>query len=158
MKKSLLAAIFGAAALLPLAAQAEVAFTDGRATLHAGPGREFPRIDRLRSNVRVNLYGCIDGFSWCDVSIGRERGWVDGDSLFVPYQGRRVRVMEYGSRINVPMVRFNWGYWDNYYRGRGFYRDRDHWRRQDFARRWSDADGDGVPNRFDDRPRNPYRN
>ena len=157
MKKTLFASLFGAALMLPLAAQAETAFTSGSVSLRSGPSEEFPRIDRLRSNQRVNLHGCIDRFDWCDVSVGRDRGWVDGSRLVIPYQGRRVRVMEYGPRINVPMLSFNFGYWDDHYRGRGFYRDRDNWRGRDFARRW-DRDGDGVPNRFDDRPNNPRRN
>ncbi|MDM0046965.1 hypothetical protein QTH91_20910 [Variovorax dokdonensis] len=37
-----------------------------------------------------------------------------------------------------------------------YYRDRGHYHRQYNARRW-DRDGDGVPNRHDRRPGNPYR-
>jgi len=36
------------------------------------------------------------------------------------------------------------------------YRDRGHYHREYNARRW-DRDGDGVPNRHDRRPNNPYR-
>ncbi len=165
MKKFLISAVLGAAMLVPALAKAEVAFTSDSMIVRAGPGHDYPRIDRLPPNMRVRLYGCIDRFDWCDVSFGGIRGWVDGERLFVPYQGRRVRVIEYGPRLSLPLVSFGFdSYWDEHYRRHGFYRERDHWRsfrdrdHDGVPNRFDrDRDGDGVPNRFDRQPNNPRR-
>ena len=157
MKKTLLASLFGAALMVPLAANAEFAFTARPTALRAGPGTDYPRLNRIPPNVRVYMHGCLSGFDWCDVTVGRERGWIDGERLVVPYQGRRMSVIEIGPRARLPVLGFHFdNYWDeNYGRRHTFYRDRDRWRR-DFAQR-PDRDRDGVPNRFDDYPNNPRR-
>ena len=159
MKKMLLASLFGAALMVPLAAKAEFAFTARGTALRAGPGNDYPRLDRIPANVRVYLHGCIDRYEWCDVTVGRERGWIDGDRLVYPYEGRRMSIIEIGPRARLPILGFHFdNYWDeNYANGRrhSFYRDRDRWRPQDFARR--DSDRDGTPNRFDSQPYNPRR-
>ena len=163
MKKFFLATVLGAALMVPAAANAAVAYLTNPTSLRAGPGRDFPRLDRLPPNARVELYGCVDRFDWCDVRFGRVRGWIDGDNLYVPWQGRRVRVMEYGPRLSLPVISFRFdNYWNDHYRGRPFYRERDRFRA--FADRDRDGipnrvdrdrDGDGVPNRFDRNPNNP---
>lgn len=57
---------------------------------------------------------------------------------------------------------YGYGYGrDNYYRhgrghGDGYYGHRDYGHRDYRGARW-DRDGDGVPNRYDRRPGNPYR-
>ena len=156
MKKMLLASLFSAALMVPLAAKAEFAFTARGTALRAGPGNDYPRLDRIPPNVRVYLHGCLSGFDWCDVTVGRYRGWIDGDRLVVPYQGRRMSVIEIGPRARLPLLAFHFdNYWDENYGRRSFYRDRDRWRR-DFAQRY-DRDHDGVPNRFDDHTNDPRR-
>jgi uncharacterized protein YraI len=169
MKAKYLASVLAAAFMLPAAAHAQTAYTADSLTMRAGPGRDYPRIERLSRNSRVFIHGCVDRFDWCDVSRGRLRGWVDGDALMIPYEGRRLRVLEYGPRLDVPVISFRFdNYWNDNYRRHSFYRDRDRWREYRSARRDQDfdgvpnrvdrdRDGDGVPNRWDDRPRNPYR-
>jgi uncharacterized protein YraI len=152
MKKTVLtkvlgAAVLGAALMVSTAASAAVAYLTSPTSLRAGPGGDFPRLDRLPPNARVELLGCVDRFDWCDVRFGRMRGWVDGDNLFVPWQGRRVRVMEYGPRLSLPVISFRFdNYWDEHYRGRPFYRERERFRA------FADRDHDGIPNRFDRTP------
>jgi uncharacterized protein YraI len=141
---------------IPAVAEAAPGFTDSRVALRAGPGGDYPRIETLQRNTRVNIHGCIRRYDWCDVSIGRIRGWVPADELMFRYQGRPVRVMEYGPRISLPTLTFSFDtYWDNNYRRSNFYRDRDRyravWRR--------DQDRDGIPNAFDrDRDGDGVRN
>jgi uncharacterized protein YraI len=127
-----------------------------RLSLHAGPGNDYPRIDRIPRDARVAVHGCIRAYDWCDVTFRGHRGWVDGDSLAIFDGRRRLVIREYGARYNVPVVTFGFGdYWDSHYRGRPFYRDRDHWNQR--ARR--DQDRDGVPDRFDrDRDGDGVRN
>ena len=138
------ATVLGAALFAPVAANAAVAYLTDSTSLRAGPGRDFPRIERLPSNVRVELYGCIDRFDWCDVRVGRMRGWVDGDDLTVPWRGRRVGIIEYGPRLSLPLISFRIdNYWDEHYRRHTFYRDRDRYRA------FADRDHDSIPNRFD---------
>jgi len=151
MKMRIAVPLLAAAVLATAAAEAATGFTTERLTMRAGPGRDYPVIQTVSRNTRVTVHGCIQRYDWCDVSRGRARGWVDGDSLTVPYQGRRVRVMEFGPRIQLPMLTFNFDtYWDSNYRRASFYRDRDSWRER--WRGWNnmrDQDRDGVPNRFD---------
>ncbi len=173
MKLRLIIPTLAAALLVSVAADAATGYTTGRLNLRAGPGRDYPTIEVLRRDTRVTVFGCLDRFDWCDVQRGRQRGWVDGDSLVIPYQGRRVGIIEYGPRLRLPMLTFSFdNYWDTYYRRAGFYRDRDSWRER--WRGWSnrvdqdhdgipnridrDRDNDGVPNRRDDAPNNPRRN
>lgn len=131
---------------IPAAAQAAPGFTDGRVALRAGPGYDYPRVTDLGRNTRVNIHGCIRRYDWCDVSVRGVRGWVPSNDLMFRYQGRPVRVVEYGPRIALPTLTFSFDtYWTDNYRRSGFYRDRDRYR--EFARR--DNDRDGIPNRFD---------
>lgn len=141
---------------LPAAAQAAQGFTEGRVALRAGPDNDYPRVTTLNRNTRVQIHGCINRYDWCDVSVRGARGWVEGEDLRLRYQGRPVRVIEYGPRIALPMLTFSFDtYWNDNYRRSGFYRDRDRYR--DYARR--DQDRDGIPNRFDrDRDGDGIRN
>jgi len=161
MKARFLIPVLAAAIFLPVAAaSAATGYTTDNLTMRAGPGGEYPRIDRLPRGAKVNVHGCIDRFDWCDVTFRGRRGWVDGDEITVPYRGRRVAIMEYGPRISVPVISFSFDtYWDSHYRRASFYRDRDNWRER--WRGWSrvDQDRDGIPNRFDrDRDGDGVRN
>jgi hypothetical protein len=69
-------------------------------------------------------------------------------------------------------VAYSDGYWDNAHRWHRWHNAREHreWRARYHDRYypkahghyhnsgWRDRDGDGVPNRFDSRPNNPWRN
>ena len=182
LSRARLAAPFAVLALaIPAMAQAAPGMTDSRVQLRAGPGYDYPRVTNLARNTRVNVHGCIRRYDWCDVSVRGIRGWMPADDLRLRYQGRVVRVPEYGPRIALPTLTFSFDtYWDDNYRRSNFYRDRDRWREQarrdqdrdgvpnrldrdrdgDGVRnnRDRDRDGDGTPNRRDDRPNDPRRN
>ncbi|MFT3762773.1 MAG: SH3 domain-containing protein [Pseudoxanthomonas sp.] len=113
---------------VPAIASAETAYTNASVNLRTGPDAGYPRIVTLRAGQRVEIYGCINDWSWCDVGVGRERGWISSGYLDYDYRGRRVGVSRYGAEIGLPVLSFVLGaYWDNHYRGKSWYSQRGHW-------------------------------
>jgi uncharacterized protein YraI len=121
-------AFFGALAAPGVAAAAN-AYTTGNVNSRAGPSVNFPRVSTLPAGVAVTIHGCLSDLGWCDTSWRGQRGWVSGRYLEYLYNERRVLVGEYGRRIGVPIISFQFGnYWDRYYSDRPWYRDRPRWR------------------------------
>jgi uncharacterized protein YraI len=121
-----------AAALLPVEPLAQVvvtrpipttqAFTTAAVNLRAGPDRSFPLVSWLQGGTPVTVFGCLNGWHWCDVAFGFNRGWVYGRFLAMPFNGQQVMIMNSGPRFGVPMVTFSVGpYWGAHYRGRPWY-------------------------------------
>ncbi|MHB0677978.1 SH3 domain-containing protein, partial [Roseomonas mucosa] len=109
-------------------ASAAPGYATGDVNLRAGPGTAYPRVATIGAGAPLEIFGCLDGYNWCDVGAGGMRGWVSGSYLQYAYQGRRVLIPEYGPRIGVPIVTFDFGdYWGRYYRGRPWYSPHDRW-------------------------------
>jgi len=105
-------------------------YVTGSVYLRAGPDSSYPRVSRLRSGESVVIEGCVDDWSWCDVSARHDRGWLSADRIQYEYEGHRVRVPRYGVQIGIPILSFVFGsYWDDHYRHRSWYRDRDRYSR-----------------------------
>ena len=122
------AAMFTALVALPVAAKAEYAYTASGTILRAGPGGGYPAIASLPPGVSLNVYGCLSGWSWCDVDFQGYRGWLYGGSLQYPYQGQRVYLPQYGGVIGLPIITFSFNdYWGRYYRDRPWFADRGRW-------------------------------
>src|ERR1700693_3040334 len=114
--------------VVPGVSLAETAYTTKSVNLRAGPSRDYELVARAPAGVPVDVYGCVDDWTWCDVSLGNDRGWVYAGNLDYPYQDRRVVVFGNGPMIGFPIVTFSVGpYWDTYYRGRPWYSRRSYW-------------------------------
>ena len=159
IRSSLLLAAFLCA--IPTAALAQEAYTNRTANVRAGPDQSYPVVAQLPPGVGLQVMGCIDSYSWCDVVFGDNRGWVYAGSLSYPYQNRRVPILAYGPTIGIPIITFSIGsYWDSYYRGRPWYRNRSYWINRSPPRFRPDYryERRSVPAReFDRRPNEPRR-
>jgi uncharacterized protein YraI len=157
-RKSIAAAVLVAgAAFVPAAAEAATGYTTEPTELLAGPDYDYPVIRTINYDRRVEIFGCLNDWSFCDVGYRSDRGWVDGRDIVVDYRARRVSLLDAGPYVGIGFLSFSFGnYWDTYYRGRPFYHDRyrwerhyhDHWRtswgpRRDWDRRdWDRRDRD----------------
>ncbi len=122
LKPLLSIAVLAAATIAaPAVASAAPARVTANVNLRAGPGTQYYPILVLPAGAPVNLYGCLRGYTWCDVSYGRERGWVSSRYLSTFYRGPAYRPRPYAS---VPFLTFNFGYWDNHYAHRPWYQHR----------------------------------
>jgi uncharacterized protein YraI len=119
-----------AALVLGLSGPASAApgFATGAVNLRAGPGTNYPQVLVVPAGAPVEIFGCVEGWNWCDVAFGEVRGWVSGNYLQYAYEGRRVPLPDYAPRVGVPIITFSFGdYWGSHYRGRPWYADRDRW-------------------------------
>jgi uncharacterized protein YraI len=113
---------------LPTAALAQLAYTTSTVNMRAGPDSSYPLVLRIFPGTQVNVFGCLDNWSWCDVGVGPDRGWVYAQYLGYPYQDQRVPIYGYGPTLGLPIVTFTIGpYWDNYYRNRPWWNQRNYW-------------------------------
>jgi uncharacterized protein YraI len=104
------------------------ALTSEPVELYAGPSADYPVVSEVGPNVAVQVMGCVNGYSWCDVALPGLRGWVYAGYLTYPYQGGYVPVESYGAAIGLPVVTFVIGdYWGSFYRDRPWYGEREHW-------------------------------
>ncbi|MBP0445546.1 SH3 domain-containing protein [Roseomonas sp. SSH11] len=118
------------ALLLGLAGPALAApgFATGNVNLRAGPGTNYPQVTVVPAGAQVEIFGCLQGYSWCDVGFGHIRGWVSSNFLQYLYEERRVPLPQYAPQAGVPVVTFQFGnYWRDHYRGRSWYAERDRW-------------------------------
>lgn len=114
--------------VVPGASLAETAYTTKSVNLRAGPSRDYELVARAPAGVPVDVYGCVDDWTWCDVSLGDDRGWVYAGNLEYPYRDRRVVILGNGPAFGFPIVTFSVGsYWDSYYRSRPWYSRRSYW-------------------------------
>ena len=127
MRKYILAAAV-VAVVLPLSpalARVMTGYTVRPTEILSGPDGDYPTVRDLGPDSRLTVYGCLNDWSWCDVSYRYDRGWIAGEDIAVTYQGRRRAITPY---IGLGVLSFMFGtYWDNHYRGRPFYSDRPRW-------------------------------
>ncbi len=112
---------------LPGTAAAANAYATADVNMRAGPSTAYPVITTIYGGAPVTVHGCLSDYSWCDVSWRGDRGWVSDNYLTIVYAERRVPVPSYAVAVGIPTVSFGFGYWDDHYRSRPWYRDRDRW-------------------------------
>jgi len=127
-RKTVLSWTLGLALLAPAAAFAQEAYTNRLTNMRAGPNPQFPLVASIPAGAYVQVNGCVEGYSWCDVTAGPQRGWVYADYLSYPYRNQPVTVISAGPSLGLPIINFSVGnYWDSYYRGRPWYNNRAYW-------------------------------
>jgi len=129
MRRRLLVHSLGMLLLVSLAvASAQDAYTSRPMNVRAGPDREYPLVAQLDAGAPLDVHGCLDDWSWCDVSFDDSRGWIYAGGVSFVYQGGRVPLYSYGPRLGLPVISFSlMTYWNSYYRGRPWYAQRDTW-------------------------------
>jgi uncharacterized protein YraI len=152
-RKLVLGCLAAALTAVPLAASAQQrAYMLDGAPIYSGPGSEYPVVAQLGPGVGVTVQGCLNDYSWCDVTFGGNRGWVYAGELGYPYRNQRVPIIDYGPQLSLPIITFSLGnYWDRHYRSRPWYHERNDW-----DRRWRDG-GWRNEHRYDGRGRNDWR-
>jgi uncharacterized protein YraI len=114
---------------LSAAAGAQNAITAGPADLRAGPDPTYPVVARLDADTPVQVLGCLDDWSWCDVSLEDTRGWLYAPAITYDYEGGYVPLYSYAPALGIPVVTFSLDdYWGRYYHERPWYAERDDWR------------------------------
>lgn len=134
--KRLLAATLAVSGILALTAGANAAsraFTTADVNLRAGPSTSYPAVDVVGAGDRVRVFGCLSTRAWCDVGYSGIRGWMSSSYLVEDSRARRYTGRRVVEEIDAPIISFSVGnYWDDHYRGRGFYRERARYSRPDF--------------------------
>jgi uncharacterized protein YraI len=122
--------------------------------VRAGPNTQYPVVAQVGTGAPVEVFGCLDDWSWCDVGYSDLRGWVYGPYLNYVYYGSRVPLYTYAPSLGIPIVSFSIGsYWDRYYYGRPWYGRRDYW----IQRAPPHTRPSGPPPRYDPPPHvRPY--
>jgi len=103
--------------------------------MRAGPDTSYPQVAFLGRGLQVDVVGCVEGWQWCDVVAGPNRGWVYAGYLSYSYYNQPTVISYGGPMLGIPLVSFSIGnYWDHYYRGRPFWNDRARWYNHRVAR------------------------
>jgi uncharacterized protein YraI len=103
-------------------------FVPGPVDLRSGPDESFPIVASIPSKEHMELEGCLQNWTWCDISWNGQRGWVSGHAIEAIYQNKTSYVADIASTANVPVITYNTGtYWDTHYRTAPFYTQREHY-------------------------------
>lgn len=106
-------------------------YTIRQSAMRAGPDRDYPRVRLIPASRSVDVFGCLNDWSWCDVGYRGDRGWVQGRWLSADYQGRRRAFPQAAPYLGIVVLSFVIGdYWNSNYRGRTFYSQRPQWERR----------------------------
>jgi len=122
------------AALLALAtgrgadAQPYQAYVTYDAPLMSGPSPDYPAVADLSAGQPVTVYGCLDGYTWCDIQADYYRGWFDAGLLAYYYEDQPVPFYNYAYQIGLPIIGFSfYDYWGRFYHDRPFFGERERW-------------------------------
>ncbi len=113
---------------LSFAAVAENAETTEPASVRAGPDSSYPEVAQLDADTPIQVMGCLDDWSWCDVAFDGNRGWLYSPDITYQYQGGYVPLYAYAPGLGVPVLSFSVdAYWGSHYHDRPWYGEREQW-------------------------------
>lgn len=118
------------------AALADNAMTTESADLYAGPDDSYPVVAELDSNSPIQVMGCLDDWSWCDVVAADTRGWMYAPDITYGYEGGYVPLYTYAPSLGIAVVPFTLDvYWGRYYHSRPWYGQRTEWEHREIHHR-----------------------
>lgn len=110
------------------AALADNAVTTDVASVRAGPDASYPEVAQLDPDSPIQVMGCLNDWSWCDVAFGGDRGWLYAPDISYEYEGGYVPFYTYAPSFGLPIVSFSVdAYWGSHYRNRPWYGQRTEW-------------------------------
>ena len=110
------------------ALMAQNAETSDNASVRAGPDPSYPEVAQLDADTPIQVMGCLDDWSWCDVTFGDNRGWLYSPDITYAYQGGYVPLYSYAPGLGIPVVGFSLDvYWGSHYHNRPWYGQREEW-------------------------------
>jgi uncharacterized protein YraI len=110
------------------ALMAQNAETSDNASVRAGPDPSYPEVAELDADTPIQVMGCLDDWSWCDVTFGDNRGWLYSPDITYAYQGGYVPLYSYAPGLGIPVVGFSLDvYWGSHYHNRPWYGQREEW-------------------------------
>ncbi|MDI4667019.1 SH3 domain-containing protein, partial [Xanthobacter autotrophicus] len=106
-----------------VSAQAAPGYSTANVNIRTGPDTEFPSLGVIPEGSPLEIEGCLQDESWCDVVWQDYRGWVYSEYLGFEQQGRTAVLPDWGlAAVGVPVVAFAASqYWNQYYVGRPYY-------------------------------------
>ena len=72
--------------------------------LRSGPGPTHSIIATVDRNTVVEVEGCIETGTWCQVTAGGQRGWIWGATLTAQRGGQTVVLSEQRQALQIPTV------------------------------------------------------
>ena len=75
--------------------------------LRTGPGEQYPVEATIGHNDRVEVHGCLQGITWCDLNWGNLRGWAAADYIaYDGVSGVKVLPLVSSDELGIPIVNF----------------------------------------------------
>lgn len=124
MKKfaAITAVVFAMALGMSGAAQAAPGWTSNALNLRAGPGVNYPLVARIPEKASVEVEGCLENWSWCNVFWRGKYGWTSGRHIELKKIKHHGGPHHASSETMPPVVVYNVNeYWDRHYRDAPFY-------------------------------------
>lgn len=104
------------------ASASAVAVSRANVNLRAGPATSYPVVTVVPQGARIVTYGCVDGYTWCDVAYGQFRGWVSASYIQVVYKGGPVVLSAaVAPAVGVTVVTYDRAYWNTHYVAQPWY-------------------------------------
>lgn len=75
-----------------------------RLNLREGPGTQYRAITSIPAGTIVPVYGCYQGYAWCNVLYANVRGWVSAQYLRDPQ--RQAPLSSVGQQMGLALLQF----------------------------------------------------